>query len=298
VLQTGIDYHFVFCINTSSDLHQVYLNGALQSPTATSAVANPLQMNKIRLGNSKAANNPFYGTIYYVKYYSDQKTQAEVTDLYNKSTYSEIDAGKCTCFLPLKTKFNDGTEKTENIGSGVDATVGNGSTASTMPSFTNLGASFDGGDYLITNILPSSTGTMMCIFNPNSISTQGLMGGSDGVNRGMLFFSSSGLLAHMGTVLSVGGGVVRANAWHTGAVTWDTAGSIRTYLDGVQVGSTTAYAGSVSPLPIDVGDVNGGVGIHGTYFTGKIRTALVSTTEFNPTQLRNMHRRMINSINI
>jgi len=97
----------------------------------------------------------FDGVIYRVELYTEAWSAETVLDDFENDTYNEVDANKAAVYLPLRSRFNDGSnEVTENLGTSLaNAIVGDGSTSTTFPTFLNPhGANLDGGDYLyLTN---------------------------------------------------------------------------------------------------------------------------------------------------
>jgi hypothetical protein len=295
----SVDYHLVFTWNTLTDSYVVYLNGSVVTPTATVAVGNPVIFSTISLGATLAPAAYLNGKMYYSRFYNGVLTAGEASDLYNNSTYSEIDAGKVQCYLPLVSRYNDGTEKTYNIGTGNDCTVGDGTTSTTYPTPLGIrGMSFDNGDYIRSGVTPATTGTIMCLFKPTVAVTDYIMGGEVGSNRIGLVSLSTGELAGLcgsQTTSTIKGGFMNVGTHHTGALTWNTSGTVNLYLDGVSVYSGNA-AGSVGSNEIYIGCDNDD-GIPSVYFSGNIYFPLIDNKEYSATQIRNLHNKMFNQLN-
>jgi len=109
-------------------------------------------LSNLRIGAESSETFIMNGAMKGVQIYKDVVwTAEEVTDDYDNDTYTEVDFGKLPIHLPLISQYNDGSQKTKNIGTFSDSiVVGDGSTSTTYPTVKTSPKlfNFDGGDYL------------------------------------------------------------------------------------------------------------------------------------------------------
>jgi len=131
----------------------LYKNDGLLASTSTlggAIIAAPTTEFIFRVGEGPTAS--FAGNISFVTVLAGSVMDAEVSDLVDAVTFSEVDDAQTLVSLPLRSHYDDsGTEVTENIGNlGGTVTLGDGSTTATFPTqLTPHGMSFDGSnDYI------------------------------------------------------------------------------------------------------------------------------------------------------
>ncbi len=132
----------------------VYVNGAVTSAAISVAAVTSFSVDTDfsvgALSGGGATNTE--GSYDFVELYKGTAwTLAEALDAFENDTYEEVDAGKAVLYLPLRSRFDDGSnEVTSNIGSvGTNPVVGDGSTSTTFPTqVLPHGNNFDGGDWL------------------------------------------------------------------------------------------------------------------------------------------------------
>lgn len=235
-------------------------------------------------------------------------TADEVADLYNNTTYTEIDDSKAVVSLPLASNYSDGAnEVTDNIGSGDAFLWGDGSTGSTQPTqLIPQGITGDGGDYLqaqSTTLGDVSTGdlTVMCVYATSNSATQRLFWKDDG-SVGYRLYLISGKIAIFprdgvdSLDLRTDDAIYQDGVLHHVAYVHDkTNDTAYIYVDGEQVKS-----GSISDIDtltnsdtLTVGaESDGSAGVIGDLF--KPRVFLSALT---PTQIKEMARRDFKLIN-
>lgn len=134
----------------SSDDIVFYADGVKVGDTvAGSALTNPNPI--IYIGNTFTGSQQYInGTLYNVSVYNKSLSADEILDVYQADTFREIDASKAAIALPLRSSYDDGSNiVTKNIGTGVNAIMGDGSDPLTFPEILDpKGFYFDGSDYI------------------------------------------------------------------------------------------------------------------------------------------------------
>jgi hypothetical protein len=105
----------------------------------------------IYIGGASSGTGSGDGNVSFVEMYDRVLTAEEALDLYQKDTFSEVDANEAVMWLPCRSSFDDGANiVTENIGIGTNVIMGDGSTTNTMPTqLSPHGFDFDNtNDYL------------------------------------------------------------------------------------------------------------------------------------------------------
>jgi hypothetical protein len=86
------------------------------------------------VGSNNSGTASANGFCHFVEMYDRILTGEEALDKYQEDGFAEIDASKSVLWLPCRSSFDDGANiVTENLGTGVNAIMGDGSTANTMP---------------------------------------------------------------------------------------------------------------------------------------------------------------------
>ncbi len=244
-------------------------------------------------------------TIHRVILSTETLTATEVLDDYNDDTYSRLDAAFSDLWLPLRSRYDDGSnEVTENLGTLMSTVqVGDGSTSTKYPTFLSPnGAEFDGSDYLklnTTGIDYSSSGiTMGCLFSlaSNQVGEQTLLANTfGGNNRDGITVTAAGVVAgthYGGSFNSKSGTVPPKSGLHSVIFTWDGTTPL-IYIDDV------AQTGSANPtLSATTGFNIGSTPSQALAHRGKIFKPHVYPFAVTPLQARYLHWKMYNELNI
>jgi hypothetical protein len=241
-------------------------------------------------------------------------TADEVLDWHEQDTFSEIDDSKTLISLPMRTQYNDGTQKTVNIGSlGGTVTVGDGSTGTTYPTQLNpQGMSFDGGDYLksatVTSMSGDFNGSFSILIKSGSTSTDVPISlGADTSDPRASFgisINSGGVVGSFGAEFNsathrTAGGLVNYEQWNHLVVT-KTAGTItagtKLYLNGEEIAAaaTNANTPSLQAGPFNVGNWVTGMG---STYDGTILYPKLWDFVLTQTQVKELARREMKGIN-
>ena len=194
------DIYITITWNPANTTLSFYENAVLTgTDTTAGATSVNLDTNSrvLRLGNSSlGAGNNFTGTLYDVTIYNKVLSLAEITDIVNGTTISEVDASKSLVWLPCDTHYLDTTQKTENIGSlGGVVQVGDGSTSSTFPTVVENGFDFDGGDYYL---FMADVSGIQNVFDGGGTVHWWMKADSDGENSGgRIFQKGTGWLVNV-----------------------------------------------------------------------------------------------------
>lgn len=298
-LTPGSIHEIVITWNPTTTTLTTYINGAnAVSDTAASsqyAGSYDTEYNKIKIGTIAGGTGMTSMDTYCIEIYKSIWTASEVADSYSKSTYSEIDAGRSNFYLPLTGRYNDGTEKTKNLGIGGDLIVGDGSTSTTFPN----GRSFDGGDYIrgVNNV--ASVGTMACIFTVSSVVSRFLMGAVDGsANRCYLGYNSSGEVS--GGIGSVSNSTIKGGAWivnnkYFACLTWD--GTTVNLYQNDNIVYTGNQTGTLpTGLPLYIGCYNNN-GLPASNHLGNLYIPAHYPFALTPRQVRFLRQKMFNNLN-
>lgn len=167
-LSNGYNEIVLICNGATWSAH---LNGAVTSITGT-GIQDLSGMvgdaTAITIGGAAGGVASGNGTMSIVEIYDRVLSSEEISDLYQQDTFSEIDASKSLIWCPCKTQYNDGSQKTSNIGGiGEDLIVSGASVA-------DGGFEYDGtDDYIrldntgIDNIWATG-GSLSCLIKPYS----------------------------------------------------------------------------------------------------------------------------------
>lgn len=138
----------VLVISSTSGSTNVWLNGN-QILTNQATAWTPAYPTQLFVGCNNSNIKLFDGEIRSIDIYKDLLTAEDAQSLYDNSQFNFHQ--KADIWLDMKTQTNDGTNDLtrDKSGKGNDFLVGDGSTASTQPSFENPGFLFDGStDYM------------------------------------------------------------------------------------------------------------------------------------------------------
>ena len=155
---------------TSGDSN-AWLNGT-QIMTGDSTTFSTSYPTELYVGTRYTLTQLFDGEIESVAFKSEVLDRTDNQNLYDQSTYNFMN--KADIWLDMKTQANDGTNDItrDKSGQGNHFLIGDGSTASTQPTFNNPGFDLDGStDYLLnssaTGIYNNTYQTIAICFTPD-----------------------------------------------------------------------------------------------------------------------------------
>jgi hypothetical protein len=252
----------------------------------------------------------FDGTIKRVELFSETWTAQEVLDDYNKTVYSPIEATKSLIFLPGRARFTDsGQELTKNLGSEGNLICGDGSTATTFPTFSVPKImTFDGGDYLETSAAADLAATDSLVFHCRFSTTsnnQYIMdwrsAATNDAGTRILMDSSGRLL--ITTYDGSGNSVTTTDSFNDGAfhhlvATWNNidASNVQAtvYVDGFSEVTGSLAVPVADSGTIIIGDwVSKNLG-----FTGTMEEVGLFKTTGTPTQVRWLYQKSLKEVNV
>lgn len=333
VLSGATWYEFV--VTWDKTTLSTYYNGGNVQTDASAGTAYAggydTNYNVIKLG-SVVTNGVTDFDCDFIEFYRGAWTAEEVSDAYANSTYNEVEPSKAKVWLPLRSRFDNGSnEVTRNIGTGTDAIVGDGSTSTTYPTFLSPhGCSFDGGDYIslssadITTINTWTQGTIFLLYNYTGNCTDGgitqnifsLNQGSVATNYlDLCFYDPSGggdTVDYLTWAVVPGGITVVARVpitatkgVHSVAVVVDSTGN-KIYIDG-ELTTPTYDAGNAANTQFfsaisgaDWGAFGAGKrsGSIQRYYNGSIWNPSFFDEALTPRQIRWLHEYIFTNLNI
>lgn len=273
----------------------LYLNGVLKQCTPQAPLADTSGL--LRIGQQKnAAARYFQGTIDDVRIYNRAVNQTEVTAL-----YEAYDSG-----LKSSSAEKDLVGHWEFNGSSKDSTPysNNPTITGAIPTTDRKGRansaySFNGVDQYMTmpasNDLNASVFTYSAWIKTSVAATQTIIGWSSNGAPQFRLLTSSGnnllSLTKQGQVSMAILGSVPLNTWSHVAITYDSSGVIRMYLNGVQVGtSTSAQTFTFSNMRIG--------GAAGQFFNGSIDDVRVYKRVLSQGELLTQYQSYDSQINL
>ena len=297
--------HLVVCANGSNT--SVYLNNnVIANETAHSWT--PKVPTTLYIGSSNSGIQWFDGVLQAVNVYNTKFTAGEVSDRFTQTTFSEVDVTQLEYFLPLRTRYNNGTtELTLNLGAIGGDTIrwGNGTTSTTYPTLLdNNGASFDGGDYIHINqnlsITNTESFTLGCLFNTVDTTPVFLMDCRNSTSgfgiiligsklRGITNTGGAGKFVETPVTYSDG-------AWHSLVVTFypGTGTIVSVYIDGELkvTGDIDIFTNAtIQPYVAAENDLT-------NIYTGKLKFPFFWRIALTPTQIRWQHQLLFSQFNI
>ena len=290
----------------------VVMSGASNPQSAATAT--------LVIGAKNDAADVFTGNIYDTSIVNRVMTAEEVSDYYAQDTFLETDASKCEMWLPLRSRYDDGSNMiTPNLGTIASSNfkVGDGSTSTTYPTLlANNGMSFDGGDYF-SSVSTSemdwdgaSSFTAGCLMKTSNNAFEVIFSkhtNADPYGAGIGWTLHKHTTAGLRAYFRVDDGhrvfsdapntVVRDGQWHFAALVVD-----------IVTGYTTVWVDETSGTPADIstiGDatnaqpfqIGAAVGPSG-FYTGDMKFPFFIREALTPTQLKWMKDYMFNNLNI
>lgn len=159
IFPNDTDYHTVVMTydqSLASNNWLVYIDkvpvGLTDNDKTGNAPSTADSLDSLHIGADGNEGFPIDGGVERVEIYKDVIwTPDEGADDYDNDTYTEVDFSTLPIHLPSISQYNDGLQKTKNIGTFGDFfVVGDGSTLTTFPTVETNPKQFnyDGGDYL------------------------------------------------------------------------------------------------------------------------------------------------------
>lgn len=299
----------VTCVYDKTEVNQklrIYINGVLASSGTGYAEDLDEPVGPFGVATYGSA---FIGDIEPLTVTEGACTAQEVLDEYNGTTYSALDASKSLIYLPGRTGFNDGSnEVTENLGSEGNLICGDGSTASTYPSFTPpKEMSFDGLDYLKTTgtITTTTSDSFLfhCRLSTTDTGTRYIFDLRDGSNEGLAIYKTgAGLITAFtndgGLNPVVGSKAINDGSEHDVVVAFNnvsaTKVNISIRIDGELDVSTEVDIWSVITSKIFISATVGA----SAGWVGTMKDVGVWKTTGTPRQARWLHERSLKELNV
>ena len=255
-----------------------------------------------------------------VVFYEGVLTADEVVDAYSKSTYQEIDANNSVVWLPLRSRFNDGSnEVTRNIGTGADAIVGDGSTSETYPTFVvPHGAYFAKGDYLklpanTVSVSGESAVTVGCLIKVDEFTddyARMISQADDVTDRFILGYGGAavGNVHRLTCFIGSGYGVTNVDVLESGTyctvfLVYDGSGSTNEARAKLYYNGELQTTGFVSTIPATVPTIADDMYVAysnvtaNREFVGTIMFPCVFKEAFTPRQIKYLHNKMMKELN-
>ena len=309
--------HLMICADGTNT--SVYLNNnVIANETAHSWT--PKVPTTVYIGSNNSGVQWFDGQVSGVNVYNRKYTTAEVADRFSQLTFREPTTENSELWLPLRSHYYDSgvsKEVTTNLGNINSDQIwwGDGTTATTFPTqLTPNGiycASGANPDYVRTpktftttagesysfSFLAQPTGTLAgndYLFSVKQSSSEGLSLAILAANGKMTFFCDGGTGLVDDDSMGEGAGL-----YHVAVVLEYNGANYDSYLykDGELVDSSLGHAGftpAAGNAMIAVGaDYDGGQG-----FQGNIHFPIFMRTALTLTQIKWLHQRMFNELNI
>jgi hypothetical protein len=237
----------------------------------------------------------------------------ETLDIYQADTFTEVDASKAVINLPLRTKFDDGSNVvTENIGTQANAIMGDGSTTNTMPELISPHGIIN--DALIVGTymsipdnanLRTSNVTVFALVKPqrdtaarNTIVSSGNAGAYATNNFAFEYINGTGLRVFGrtdGVSLSVSS-VLKYNQWNDVAFTCDGT-TTKIYANGEEVASSAALiTGTDDTTGTYIGCAN--TGILDYHLEGELDAVQQFPFVCTPTQIKWLSEKAFRGLNV
>ena len=280
-----------------------YTNGVLSSTIARSAgIGTSDNLMSIGRDTNAAPSRYFNGTLEDVRLYNRMLSAAELLDIVEGDTFTEIDDSKALLALPLRSTYDDGgTTATENIGS-LGGTVD-------VTQLTPRGMNFPGTNNTLiigtSAAYPSgaSARTVFLILDTTEITGQTRFGGwgSSGsfgeFSFGVDTNTTTLELSRYGGDFTLSGSNLPNGGIHSVAYAYDGT-DVKGYVDGIKSGSDSTQAldtnnagGAQTP---SIGSRSGGTVDE---FIGDMYVVLIYDFELTPTQIKYLHNKYMRLLN-
>jgi len=236
----------------------------------------------------------------------------ETTDIYQRDTFTEIDASKAVISLPLRATFDDGSNiVTENIGTEANAIMGDGSTLNTMPELISphgiINDALIVGTYMSipdnANLRTASV-SVFALVKPqrdsaarNTIVSSGNPGAYATNNFAFEYINGTGLRLFGrtdGASVTVSD-VLRYNQWNSVAFTCDGTTS-KLYANDKLVASGAIVTGTDDTTGTYIGCANRGTIDY--YLEGEMDAIHQFPFVITPTQIKELSNQMFSNLNV
>lgn len=305
---------------TAANRLKVYVNGVVRTLNISGTIPASLSVNSGRFavfGQDNISNAKVGMRIEDIIFFPNYAlSQAEVTDLVNGATIPELD--RPIIDLPLRSWYYNGSSVavTENKGTlGGTATLGNGTTTTTFPTFTSpSGIQTDGGDYLQIDcdqiVTPTSIFSVTAYLELDTLADDSTFFSnlSGGVGVDSYFSQNLGLRTYFFDGANYFGlyhiGTAKTSFKNVGVytVTYDgtkTTAGIKCYRNGVLLSGTPQTSGTVTNVSTSnlylfrqpAGGLPANNGERMKYFK-------IHSRELTPQQVNILHKEIMKSLNI
>ena len=317
ITSANTDYS-IQVVGDRDDTLRVYANGSEVSANVTTFTADNLDNTGDFIVGQWNGN---YGafTMKDLTIYSRALSDEEVLDIYQRDTFTEIDASKFGIFLPMLTKFNDGSNiVTPNIGEGPNGIMGDGAGSDEPALLTpRRGMNWSGTEYInfgntvdFDNDEPVSfTGMFRCEGTAVDVIASKSEGAGGGYKGWQVYIGSGGRLSFRIYEAGLASGiqVYTDNLFndarpHTFSVTYDgsqVADGVTMYVDGVEETTTTSVDAGFVGSTLNSENLLIGESSYGSNnFSGDIIFYGQTDVVLTPNQVRELSNQFYNNLNI
>lgn len=293
-----------FVVDNAAKTWKLYVNGVFQNTVNVTYEFSNL-MTPFAVATIGGAGL-FTGTIYNVDIEAGQRTDDEMLDYFNNSTFTDVDPAKSLVYLPLRGSYENGAGNrvTKNYGScAPECTWGDGTTSGTFPTqMLPNGAEFRSAHHIDTECaIDSSTMsfTAGCWCKSDAGDRRYAMSQAKSitpsyasdwiicVNEGALFWFRS-------TILGVTSDY-SPYAWNHFIMVWDyVAGTYEGFVNGESIGTSGAVTTNAGVDTVKVGTRGDETS---SFFNGDIRYPVVYPGKLTPLQVKELYNRTLRAIN-
>ena len=283
--------------STAAGDNDAYLNGVSIYSGSTSWTAGNHNSTYLRVGSTYGTGSPYDGKMNSLKIFNQKLTAQEAVDYYNGNTYSYME--DCLCWLPMSLEQHDpDNRRTLDIsGNGNHAILGSAAGVEEPVKISRKhGYTFTPTDYMVTTVVPPSTGTLSALITRESTEI-GIMGSQ--YDRCYLGVSGQRLAGGIGTqswatILADANYDLDVNRVYSVMVSWDGT-TVDLHLDGQNVYSA-AQSGTPGVFPIFIGALNS-AGSDVVNWDGAIYEAHIFERKITYLQAWDHHLKMLQRMN-
>lgn len=282
-------WHHVVGTWSSGDYVKIYVDGKYNSATAstyTGVCSTNTGYSDFTINSTILANKFFKGNLRGVKVFSTALDTDEIAAYYNNSMFSYMDY--CIQLLPMRIQDHDiaNARTLDRSGNNNHAQLGNGSTTTTFP--TKLsdrpGYYFDGGDHMVTTILPVATQSIYCLFSrrvavPATCTYFGCYNSVSGRYQALYDFTTTGTLKWYSGALVYTGPEMRGQQMISACCRTTGGNKHWLLLDGVTEGKSTSATNLNTTEAMYIGAMNN-TGVAQNKITGNIYSYAVFNNIF------------------